>query len=148
MHTLGRLVCAGAIGLAAVACDERLSDVVGPTPDLQPTFSSIQSQIFENGDRSGRPDCTSCHNTALAQFNGGLDLSHDRAYAALVNVRSSDKAGAVRVVPGDAANSYLVQKLRGSAGIVGQRMPLSGPFLTAGQIAIIEQWIAAGAPNN
>ena len=43
----------------------------------------------------------------------------------------------------------LVQKLVGAAGIVGVRMPQSGPpFLTDGQILILKRWIALGAPRN
>ena len=84
-------------------------------------------------------------NTRFAQFNGALDLSHDLAYANLVNVASRGKAGAVRVIPGDAANSYLIHKLDGRSGIVGLRMPTSGPYLTAGQMAVIQRWIELGA---
>ena len=133
------------LAVLAAGCDEALSDIAGPTPNLEATFSSIQSTIFEASDSSGRPACTDCHNTRFAQFNGGLDLSHDLAYANLVGVASRGKAGAVRVIPGDAANSYLIHKLDGRSGIVGLRMPTSGPYLTAGQIAVIERWIELGA---
>jgi hypothetical protein len=71
------------------------------------------------------------------------------AYANLVNVASTGKPGAIRVIPGDPTNSYLVQKLLGSPGIVGLRMPRSGPpYLTDAQISQIQAWIAAGALNN
>jgi urease beta subunit len=143
-----RLLPAGAIvfvlAASAAACDESISDVAGPTT-VDATFSSIQSSIFENGDPNGRPPCTECHNTQFAQVNGGLDLSRDAAYASLVNVASRGKAGAVRVVPGNPAGSYLIHKLEGRSDIVGVRMPVSGPFLTAGQIAVIQRWIELGA---
>src|ERR1700752_1864976 len=32
------------------ACDEGLTNIAGPTPNLEPTFSSIQRDIFENAD--------------------------------------------------------------------------------------------------
>jgi hypothetical protein len=133
------------VALATAGCDEALSDVTGPTPNLDATFSSIQSTIFEASDSSGRPACTDCHNTRFAPFNGGLDLSRDLAYANLVGVASRGKSGAVRVIPGDAANSYLIHKLDGRSGIVGLRMPTSGPYLTTGQISVIERWIELGA---
>jgi hypothetical protein len=64
-------------------------------------------------------------------------------------VASNGKPGAVRVIPGDPENSYLVQKLEGHSGIVGQRMPRTGgPYLTEGQMQIIRRWIARGAPND
>ena len=59
------------------------------------------------------------------------------------------KPSATRVIAGDAANSYMVQKLEGAADIVGERMPRgNGPFLTEGQMLVIRQWIKDGAPNN
>jgi hypothetical protein len=136
--------------LAAAACDESLSDVAGPTPNLTPTFSSIQREIFETTDPSGRQACTNCHFVAPGRFTpGGLNLTAGNSYAALVNGRSLTKPGAVRVVPGDPENSYLVHKLEGRAGIVGARMPATqGPFLTDGQILIIKRWIENGAPND
>jgi hypothetical protein len=141
----GALLCA--LGLALAACDERLSDLTGPTRDLQPTFASIQHDIFDAPDSAGRPACTSCHNAVGARFNG-MDLSNGLAYSSLVNVASRGKPGAVRVIPGDPENSYLIHKIEGRAGIVGDRMPRFGPFLTAGQIAVIRRWIEIGAPNN
>ncbi len=54
----------------------------------------------------------------------------------------------LRVKPGDPANSYLIQKLEGSAGISGARMPFGGPYLDQATIDQIKSWIAAGAPDN
>ena len=133
--------------LATAGCDESLSSLTGPTPQLKPAFSSIQAEIFENGDSSGRPACISCHNAA-GQFFTGLNLTHDVAYANLVNVASRAKPSASRVVPGEPDSSYLVHKLEGGPAIAGQRMPLNGPYLTAGQIAVIRRWIEEGAANN
>ena len=138
-----------AAGLAAGACDEKLSTLAGPTPDLGPTFSSIQAQIFETTDSSGRRACISCHTTVGRTPSAGLNLTHDAAYEQLVNVVSSRKPGAVRVIPGDAENSYLVHKVEGAPDIAGVRMPFSGPpYLTDGQILILKRWIAVGAPRN
>jgi hypothetical protein len=131
------------------ACDEKLSDVAGPSPNLQPTFSSIQSQIFETRDLAGRAACTECHTDVGKRPSGGMNLRHEVAYANLVNVPSRDKRGAIRVIPGDPENSYIIHKLEGRSGIVGERMPQSGaPFLTAGQITIIKRWIETGAKND
>ena len=135
--------------LTAIGCDEKLSDVAGPTPTLTPTFSSIQREIFNTTDSSGRAACTQCHNTQGAQQAARLNLSEGVSYAALVGTPSTNKAGAVRVIPGDAENSYLIQKLEGAAGIVGQRMPRTGgPYLTPGQLLVIRRWIQLGAQND
>jgi hypothetical protein len=136
------LVC-----LAAAGCDENPSSLTGPTPDLRATFSSIQEEIFENGDSTGRPACTQCHNPGGARFNG-LDLSHDVAYGNLVGIASRGKPGAIRVVAGDAESSYIVHKLEGRSDIVGARMPNGGPYLTDGQIFVIKRWIDLGAARD
>ena len=134
---------------AAAGCDEKLTDIAGPSPNLQPTFSSIQHEIFETTDASGRAACTQCHTDVGRTPTGGLNLRHDVAYANLVGVASRGKPGAVRVIPGDADNSYIVHKLAGSSDIVGERMPRTGgPYLTEGQITIIRRWIETGAKND
>ena len=140
------LIILGAVGM--LGCDEKLSDVTGPTPNLQPTFSSIQQNIFEASDSSGRLACTQCHN-AIGSLFTGMNLTNAVAYANLVNVAVREKAGATRVIPGDPENSYLIQKLEGRAGIVGARMPFNSPaYLTDGQIKVIKRWIEDGAQNN
>jgi hypothetical protein len=144
-----RCAVIAALVLASVACDEHLKDVTGPTPSLDVTFSSIQREIFSTGDRSGRPACTDCHNTALASINGGLDLSEGNAFRNLIDVPSTGKRGAVRVIPGDPDNSYLVHKLEGGPDIVGTRMPQTGgPYLADGQMLVIRRWIRDGAKND
>ena len=136
-------------GLAAASCDEKLSDLTGPTPNLQPTFASIQNEIFNTTDASGRLACTNCHSNVGRNPSGGLNLLSSLSYANLVGVASTGKPGAVRVIPGDPDSSYLLHKLEGKSDIVGVRMPRgNGPFLTDGQLLVIKRWIAIGAPNN
>jgi len=143
------LCCALVIAstLGSIGCDEALSDITGPTPNLEPTFTSIQQEIFSSGDSSGRPACTQCHNAVGSRFNG-LDLSPAVSYGNLVNVASRERPGVTRVLPNNPDSSYLVHKLEGQASIVGVRMPLGGPYLTEGQIQVIRRWIEIGAPNN
>lgn len=135
--------------LVATGCDETLEDIAGPSPTLTKTLASIQAEIFEASDSSGRAACVQCHTDVGRTPPAGLNLTRNAAYNALIDVASTEKPGAVRVVPGDPDNSYLVQKLEGAPGIVGQRMPRgSGPYLTEGQMLIIRRWIAEGAANN
>jgi hypothetical protein len=149
MHIVIRLIALVLFGAAAAACDENLSSITGPTPNLEPTFASIQSQIFEATDSSGRSACTSCHtNTGGRIPLGGLNLNHDVAYAQLVNAPARLPVGRIRVIPGDPENSYLIHKLEGRAGINGNKMPNNGPpYLTNGQILVIKRWIEIGAPQ-
>ena len=139
------LAVLGAIAVAA--CDEKLSDLTGPTPNLEPTFRSIQQNIFEAGDPSGRVPCTQCHNAIGSLFNG-LNLTNAVAYSNLVNRSSVERPGILRVAPGDPDASYLIHKVEGRAGIVGGRMPFNGPFLSGGQILVIKRWIELGANND
>jgi hypothetical protein len=136
--------------LGCLACDENLATFAGPTPNLAPTFSSIQRDIFETTDSAGRTACVSCHTSTGRNPAGGLDLNHDAAYDQLVNVASRAKPGATRIVPGSPDDSYLIHKLEeGRTDIVGRRMPNNGPpYLTEGQIAIIRRWIETGALRN
>jgi hypothetical protein len=135
--------------LAVSGCDEKLKSVAGPTPNLEPTFASIQREIFESTDSAGRTACTQCHTSTGRNPSGGMNLNHDVAYDQVVNMPVRGKPGAIRVIPGDPDNSYLVQKLEGSSAIVGRRMPNNGPpYLTDGQILILRRWIAIGAPRN
>jgi hypothetical protein len=135
--------------LCAAGCDEKLSELTGPTPNLEPTLSSIQREIFNVTDASGRTACTQCHTSNGRTPAGGMSLTDGASYAALVGAASSGKPGAIRVIPGDPDGSYLVHKLEGAPDIVGVRMPRgSGPYLTDGQMLVIRRWIALGAPNN
>ena len=137
------------IALAAIGCDEKLSDITGPTPQLEPTFSSIQRDIFNTQDLAGRLNCVGCHSDQGRNASGGLVLLDGRAYDALVGRPSTGKPGTTRVIPGDPDNSYLVRKLEGASDIAGVRMPRgNGPFLTSGQMLVIRRWIQQGAQNN
>lgn len=145
----GLTVCAMLASLlGATACDEKLRDLTGPSPNLTPTFASVRAEIVETTDSAGRTSCITCHTDQGRTPAGQLNLRAD-PYAALVNVSSRQKAGAILVVPGDPDGSYLIQKLEGRSDIVQLRMPRNGPpYLTPGQILVIRRWIEIGAPNN
>jgi hypothetical protein len=72
-----------------------------------------------------------------------LRLDAANSYASLVGVPSVE-TGILRIAPGDANNSYIIQKLEGTAG-VGERMPAGLPALPQSDINIIRQWIDDGA---
>jgi hypothetical protein len=138
---------AAAVFIGTAACDEALSSLTGPTPNLAPTLSSIQKEIFDTTDSSGRLACTNCHNGVNPFVPGNLRAGS--AYGTLVNVRSVQKPNLFRVAPGDPDNSYIIHKLEGRADIVGLRMPRgTGPFLTDGQLLVLRRWIELGAKND
>ncbi|MFN7914318.1 MAG: hypothetical protein U0Q55_03190 [Vicinamibacterales bacterium] len=149
MRRSRQLLLALTLAVGASACDEKLSTLAGPTPDLEPTFSSIQANIFELTDSAGRNSCISCHTNVGRTPAGGLNLLHDVAYDQLVNVTAGQKADLKYVTPGNPEASYLLHKIDGRSGIVGTRMPRNGPpFMTEGQVLILRRWIELGAPRN
>lgn len=112
------------------------ADFVVRNPVAAPVNFTTQIQpIF-----TGR--CVSCHSGS----NPPRDLKLDAAnsFANLVNVKSSEVPSLRRVKPSDPDNSYIVQKVEGTAS-VGSRMPLNQQPLTTAQISLIRQWIIEGA---
>jgi mono/diheme cytochrome c family protein len=143
------LSLAAAAFVGTAACDEALSSLTGPTPNLEPTFASIQRNIFDQGDSTGRAACIQCHTSQGRTPAGGLDLTSGIAHGRLVGVASGQKPGATRVIAGDPNNSYLIQKLEGAQGIIGGRMPRgAGPYLTEGQMLVVRRWVQLGARND
>lgn len=86
--------------------------------------------------------CLDCHIGGGAPH--GLELDEGKSYSKLVNVNSKEVPTLKLVKPGNPDNSYLVQKLEGTAA-VGVRMPQFRTPLTDEQIALIRRWITEGA---
>ncbi|MEX0675645.1 MAG: DUF1553 domain-containing protein [Pirellulales bacterium] len=77
--------------------------------------------------------CVACHNAG--ETSGGLDLTRQAA------VLAGGESGSPAVVPGEPANSYLVERLR-----AGEMPPEGkGRPVAAEDLARIEKWIASGA---
>ena len=107
----------------------------GGDPPIEATLESIQENVFS-------AICTNCHVGAGAPE--GLRLEEGMSHAMLVNVPSGEVPTLLRVEPGNPDDSYLVQKIEGTAS-VGAQMPLGGPALSDEQVAAIRQWITDGA---
>jgi hypothetical protein len=103
---------------------------------------SFANDVFPVFTRYG---CTAggCHGTGQGELTM---TSATTAYGNLVGVPSSE-TGELRVIAGNAEDSYLVQKLEGRA-TVGARMPFGGQQLTATDLQNIKNWINQGARNN
>jgi hypothetical protein len=111
-----------------------------PVPVIDdPSFASDIQTIFTTSCA-----LSGCHAPGSAQ--GGLVLASGQAYANIVNVDSTEIPAKKRIVPGDAANSYLVLKIEGNQ-TSGSRMPPNGP-LDSNRIQNIKNWVAKGAKNN
>lgn len=126
------------------ACGEGATD---PPPVLEreeviyadPSFSWVIQEIFN------RRGCaaSACHGSTR---KAGLDLRAGNARTSLVSVLSTQTSG-VRVLPGNAQESYLIVKLEGRQ-TVGERMPLGWPPLDNIDLANLRNWIDQGAKGN
>ena len=111
-----------------------------PPPPLAATFSSIQANVFT-------PTCATagCHSGAGAPQ--GLNLEEAVSFGLLVNRPSGEVPGLLRVAPANPDDSYLIQKLEGTAA-VGARMPLNAQPLAQSTVDVIRQWIIDGAVDD
>ena len=107
-------------------------------------LSDIQERIF-----TSRCATSACH-SGNPPANAPLSLDPGLAWSQLVGVPSVQLPSMNLVEPGDPERSYLVLKLRGTAGAAGGTgtlMPLGDAPLDAEEQASVEAWIADGAPN-
>lgn len=141
------VVLAALCGAAACGSDldvdgDHLDASVDPDPlavDEPPqpgSFDDIHRTIIAPRC-SGQPGL--CHN---GQFEPNLSTPGN-AYAYLVGRPSLEKPDVLRVDPGDAAASVLIDKIRGRD--VATRMPLGADPLAEAEIAAVEAWIEGGA---
>jgi hypothetical protein len=142
------LLCLLAILVAAhplSCCPEvkLLDGTVSSTVDggaLQVRYKVIQQELFD------RHCVTDCHESINAAAN--LRLTQDRSYLDLVNQASQQITSRIRVKPGQPDDSYLVRKLEGGPGIVGDRMPRLAPPRPQVEIDRVRVWIDRGASND
>ncbi len=107
------------------------------TPSSGATLDAIQAAVFT-------PSCASagCHTGENPPQ--GLRLDEGFSFDNLVNVPSNEVPELLRVEPGDPDDSYLVQKIEGTAA-EGGRMPLGAPPLDQNLIDDIREWITNDA---
>lgn len=130
--------------LLAMACNGSNTDTGSQNNDsgtmTEPaSFTEVRDEILLNSCAF-----SSCHGD---QGSAGLTLTTEGSYDALVNVPSTKSDGEVLVIPGDADGSYLVKKMEGAEGIVGDIMP-PGAGLPEEKIQAVRSWIDNGAPND
>jgi hypothetical protein len=108
------------------------------------TLDFLERRVFA-------PTCSrdTCH--VGPQSDHTLSLLPSEAHLNLVGVQPDNvtarRAGKLRVDPGNPDNSFLLDKLRGTLDPdEGERMPRGLAKTSGREIALIEAWIAAGAP--
>jgi hypothetical protein len=130
--------------------DDSLAIQCVPAPGSNPcaqvgsTMEHLEQHVFA-------PTCSrdTCHTGP--QSDHTLSLLPGEAHTDLVGVMPDNlvarAAGKLRVDPGNPGNSFLLDKLRGTLiENEGERMPRGLPKVPAKEIALVEAWIAAGAP--
>ncbi|KAK4044984.1 hypothetical protein OUZ56_032390 [Daphnia magna] len=125
------VVCAAGKTCNAGACS------CGPSVSFAGTLQPIlTANCATNGCHAGNRPASS------------LDLGVGKAYASLVGVGSSTCGGRTRVLPGNVAGSYLINKLTGVDLCAGTQMPKAGASLPAAQLDAFKTWVCNGATNN
>jgi hypothetical protein len=129
----------------------------GPlTPPERATWDIVRDEIFA-------ARCVACHTTGTSYaIQSNLVLTADVAYAQLIDIQPSNSAaradGLVRLGRQGLASlgtSFLWEKINAPNQAhfysdhpgYGALMPLGEPPLTNGELAFIEDWILAGAPE-
>lgn len=115
-------------------------DPAGPA-----TWTQIHDMIV-NGDPNtvGDQPCMQCH---VGCPNGlCMDANSATTYANLVNVMST--CGEDYIEPNNPGLSFFYEKIQPSPAC-GLQMPQSGPpYWSAAAVAMVNDWIMSGAPNN
>ncbi len=120
-----------------LACLLTLIYGFAPEVTIAQEQNDLEEQVIALFERS----CTAagCHSGPVPQMN--LDLTRDHFYNALVDKDATTAPDQMLVDPGNAGDSYLIKKMKGSDGIVGLPMPMVGDRLSDAEINTIEQWI-------
>jgi uncharacterized protein (TIGR03118 family) len=118
---------------------------VANTAPATVTLTQLQTQIFT-------PICSVCHTGIGTTLPGVQNLTAGHTFANIVGVTSMEQPSLLRIKPNDPANSYLIQKIEGAAGITGARMPFgcptTQPCLDQATIDQVKAWVSQGALNN
>jgi len=122
------------------SCSEKKSSPTEPN-NTEISFTNDIQPIFNN-------NCIGCHAHGGLPEAQILHLISGVSYNNLVNHKSAQDSTFTRVVPGDADNSLLMQKLKGIATVgVNPVMPPTGQ-INSDLIDKVETWIKDGAKNN
>jgi hypothetical protein len=145
-RTFARALFACALAFAGAACTSDTGFPAGapPSSDVTPGGSGGESGACTVSQVASlfSASCTSCHSGASAP--DGLDLTASGLTGKLSG-KTSHCNGKLLVDPGDAASSYLLDKLQGSQSC-GVQMPKGHEPLDASSINCVADWIDALAP--
>jgi uncharacterized membrane protein len=121
---------AAGLHLAQQPAGQAMQAGAAAKPQSAATYAEVARIISEH-------HCTICH--------GGGQPTRGLALDTLQGILKGSAQGPA-VIPGNPEKSELLRRLTGASE---PRMPITGPpWLPAHDIAVIERWIAAGAPGS
>ncbi|MBV1862287.1 MAG: hypothetical protein KUG77_27960 [Nannocystaceae bacterium] len=121
------------------AVPECVDAAVSATPTQEPTLENLQAVFVQSCSFN------SCHGRTTAA--GQLNLEATDLHAALVGPMAVGDASIPLVDPGNPEGSFLYQKMAQCSPSAGNSMPLNAPILLSNEtVALVREWIAAGAP--
>lgn len=100
------------------------------------TYQRVQQQVF-NG-------CQLCHGGSSGDIAAGLYLTEENSYQSLVNVLATKNTSLLRVKPGSAEFSYLID-------VIDETIDFdhgASNSVTEADRQLVVDWIEAGALNN
>jgi hypothetical protein len=134
---LTQVTAGGRPSVWRLAIQEVLAGAEGPASGSKKT--QAQPASFAYADVAAilaKYNCIMCH--------GGSEPRDGLSLESYATIMKGSKSGPV-VAPGDPGKSELLRRL---TGLSQPRMPATGPpWLTDGEVDVIAQWIAAGAPQ-
>jgi len=121
------------------AQDEQAKEAIEAGPEVVTAPSRVESVTWQHVAPIFATRCAKCHT------DQGLMGPAPEGYRLTSYEAALSPADRTRVIPGNPQASELVRRIRGMSL---PRMPFDGPpFLGAEEIALIEEWIAGGAPD-
>ncbi len=146
------VVMAASVGLIGTLSCSALDAKVGDrTPgcsdtDSDPTKSvSFKNDLrpLMNGAVAGTKGCANCHYQSQGTRQGLEQVGLNLETLGTMRKGGVNTAGNV-IVPKSPCNSFVVQKLQGTAPI-GAQMPKDGPYWGPREVQLMIDWIAEGA---
>ena len=127
-ETIRQCLAVALLRAAGRRCDEKLSDVRRPDAESRADVSAAFSGT--SSTRPIRPGVWRARVATIAQgarFAGNLNLADGTSYAsARRRRRARARPEPFASSPAIPTSSYLIQKIEGAPGIVGERMPRTG----------------------
>ncbi|MBN1886157.1 MAG: hypothetical protein JW876_11635 [Candidatus Krumholzibacteriota bacterium] len=112
-----------------------------PADEVPMTAAAIHAELETGATALMTAGCATsgCHAGRFPR--AGLDLSAGAFPASVVGAPSRKAEGRLLVDPADPAASYLMAKIVGEEGIVGDRMPDDAPPMAEADVRLLRLWI-------